>query len=785
MPRPKPIPNSPSSPREGPNPEPLHVEGDDVAWVVRLGEWLRRLALGLTAALVTARAYWPSEPDLKAEAGSGLDWSLAMLLVLGLALASALVGGRLRVRWSWTDAAVIAFFFLVGLSASHAPGRRPAINLAWEWGAVGMAYVLVRNLPRTRAESSVLVGALVATAAAVSVYGLYQVGVELPAMRARYLSHRLEALRLVGIAPGSPAQALYERRLLDSNEPWSTFALTNSLAGFLVGPLVVALTLGWEALREREGRVGRLGAMALAVIPALSILVCLLLTKSRSAYLGLAVALAVLAWRERRRSRPRTLVLTLAGGLIVVAALVFVGLSTHRLDREVITEASKSLRYRQEYWVGAWRVINDSSRAFWSGHGPGNFAGPYLKHKLPQASEEIIDPHNLFLDAWATAGLWAVVALLLALALGFWELLGPASVPATPTKEAIDPLPSDRPDAPPRRAGWLLACSGGGWLSVLVVGDVRLSEGDFFVRWVILGGAWFWAVLLGFPLWRRVTIPAAGLGAGALAVVVNLLAAGGIGISSVSLSLWMLIALGLNLRVDRECSRLRDAGGRLAAFALAAVWAALVGTFAGAVGPFWESEAAIAAAEAAMKRRPPDYARAEDAFDKAIRADQYSTRPFLGLAYLEYEIWRDRGAKPDDLRWKKIPILLLKAASPPRDANAWTLHRDRAMISRDLLDQVSGNLTPSEVIGLRANIVEATRTASRLYPTNPTLHARLAEASAEIGMMPDAVREAKEALRLDRLTPHVDRKLPGPLRSRLEAQLPNWEKASQRAPAPR
>ena len=116
-------------------------------------------------------------------------------------------------------------FFLVGLSSLHAIARRPAINLAWEWAAVGLVYFLFRNLPRTRGESAVLAGALLATAVAVSVYGLYQVVVELPMMRARYLSHRLEALRLVGITPGSPAQALYESRLLDSNEPWATFAL--------------------------------------------------------------------------------------------------------------------------------------------------------------------------------------------------------------------------------------------------------------------------------------------------------------------------------------------------------------------------------------------------------------------------------------------------------------------------------------------------------------------------------------------------------------------------------
>ena len=46
-------------------------------------------------------------------------------------------------------------------------------------------------------------------------------------------------------------------------------------------------------------------------------------------------------------------------------------------------------------------------------------------YKLPQSSEEIRDPHNLFLEVWATAGVWAVLALAAALALAFWNLLGP------------------------------------------------------------------------------------------------------------------------------------------------------------------------------------------------------------------------------------------------------------------------------------------------------------------------------------------------------------------------
>ena len=187
----------------------------------------------------------------------------------------------------------------------------------------------------------------------------------------------------------------------------------------------------------------------------------------------------------------------------------------------------------------------------------------------------------------------------------------------------------------------------------------------------------------------------AGLGAAALAVAVNLLAAGGIGISGGRAGALVLLALGLNLRDDRACGRLRDAGGRLPAFALAAVWAALLGTFAGAVVPFWESEAAIAEAEAALARRPPDF----DTRRGRLRPGDPRRpvqRPALarpGLPRIR-DLARARGAKPDDLRWKKIPVLLLKAVTPPRNPKSWTLHRDRALVTRDLLAQLGAKPDP-------------------------------------------------------------------------------------------
>ena len=430
----------PARPRPAERPAPQHESGHQQADsrgedAARLGEHMRRLALVLMAALVTARAFWPSEPALKEGAGHGLTWVLAVFLVFGLAVAGALVSGRFRFRWSWTDALVIALMILVARSAWHAVDRRPAINLAWEWIALGLTYLLVRNLPRTYSESSALAVVLVATAFAVSCYGLYQNGVELPMLRAAFQRNPQLILRQLGIEPGGRGEEMLRNRLVFSNELFSTFALPNSLAGFVVGPLVLALAVSLHNLVRRDGPGSRWTVLGMAAPVIFVLLVCLILTKSRSAWLGLLVALAFWAWHARRQLPARVLMATGLGGLGVVTALVLAGLATGRLDREVLTQSTMSFRYRWEYWQGAWGVITGGasnlmsilrSPYLWWGVGPGNFGGYYLRYKLPQASEEIQDPHNLFLEVWSTAGVWAVLALTGALAWGLWNVFGPS-----------------------------------------------------------------------------------------------------------------------------------------------------------------------------------------------------------------------------------------------------------------------------------------------------------------------------------------------------------------------
>jgi hypothetical protein len=322
----------------------------------------------------------------------------------------------------------------------------------------------------------------------------------------------------------------------------------------------------------------------------------------------------------------------------------------------------------------------------------------------------------------------------------------------------------------------LIVAAGAGWILVLLVLPLNLFVEGSFSRWAVLGGSWMAAVLLGRPLWRRLPIPALAFGGGFVAVLVNLLAAGGIGIPTVALGFWSLLALGLNLRDDRPCSRLYDYASRIPPFVLSTIWAAGLGLFLGAVVPYWRAEAAIADAEEATRpRRVPDNASFEKAeriyMERAITADRYYARPWLKYAAFEIDAWTFRGAKFEDQRWKKIPQDLLEAVTPPRNPNAWSIHRHRAEAIRTLLQKLGNQLEPIELVRFGAEAVKEFRIATHLYPSNAVLHAQLAESSAEISKFDDAIKEAEEALRLDGLV-HQDKKLPESLRRRLESQLP-------------
>ncbi len=774
--------------------------------MLRLGEGLRRLALGLTGALLVARAYYPSED---AETGTGLTWIFAMLAVAGLAIASMLLKGSVRLRFAWADLGVIALTILVAWSSRHAADRRPAIIMAWEWGGLLTLYLLVRNLPATKGESSALAGAIVATAIALSAYGLFQVEVEFPSLRVEYLKKEAQVLARAGVVPGSPSHAALRDRVMNSKEVISTYSLANSLAAVLAVGLVIAAGVGIDHLRRSEATAPwsvLLAGATLCVIVAIAFL----LTKSRSGWIGAAAGLLALILGARHLLPTRALAGALGSGALVLAVLIGAGLATGQLDREVLTESSKSLKYRLEYWAGAWGIITDAPPAysppqppkgpgltsqpiederphspFWQGVGPANFAGPYLKHKLPVSSEEIRDPHNLILDVWASSGLPAVLALVFALVAGVVAILRSAAAPGTETDREVTAAGS-----PPRSAAYLVVASGLGWLVVVMLGKLNPLEPDLTERWMILGVAWAISAAIGSLLWRRRDVPAIALGAAVIALTIHLLAAGGISQPSVAMFLWVCLALGLNLRDDRATGRPREVGRLGVGIVLAVIWAAVVGSFYGAISPGWRSQALILEADTMMRAPEPKFDIARKVFEEAAEADRYAPQPWLAIADLEFRYWLTPMANGRPL-YTRVNLALDKALDPPRDPNNLGLRRQQANYAREILkylDDPKLERKPkiAEILVLRTKIVSSLRKAATIYPTNAFLRYELALASADVGAYDDAIQEAGEALKLSDLTPHKDKKLPEPIRKRLEAEVKDWNarkaEAAKQAP---
>ncbi len=289
---------------------------------VSRGEFARGMLLAGTMAIFVGRPLVPCEGA--AWLGDGMPWVMIGLVITALVLLAALADGRLAVPLAKIDAAVlvlIAWHTLAALAVLRVGSPRPAVNMLWEWIGLGTGYFCLRQLVRSAAEMRCVVAALIALATGLSVLGEYQFAFEMPAMRAEYARDPEAVLAKSDFsAPaGSPQRKLFEDRL-QSTEPMGTFALTNSLAGLIVPWLVCVVALTSTAARAPAWRSG-----VLAAVMAL----CLLLTKSRSGYVGALVGaglLAVLSPPGRRWLTPRRWRnMGLAAMVLVVGAFLRAG----------------------------------------------------------------------------------------------------------------------------------------------------------------------------------------------------------------------------------------------------------------------------------------------------------------------------------------------------------------------------------------------------------------------------------------------------------------------------
>ena len=701
---------------------------------------LTSLLAGAVTALFVLRPLYPSE-SVAAE-GDGLPVVMLWLLAL-IAWAILLARGNLsRVRFGWPDLAVALLVLWHSLSALWAVAferPRPALNMLWEWIGLGIAFLLARQVFSSARERRAIGAVMVALAVVVSVYGLYQYSVELPTARALYKQSPDKVLRDAGLwfPPGSPGREAYEQRLA-SLEPMATFALTNSLAGFLAPWAMVILGASFLAAK-------RLGGLQRSVIALLLIPLglCLLLTKSRSAYLAClcgAGGIAAIAFGGRwavLRSRRSLLI---AGSALVLIIGAIVGTVTvGGLDAEVLSEAPKSLGYRLQYWQASTAMIRDMPIF---GCGPGNFQDTYTAYKLPEASEEICDPHNFLIEIWATAGTPALLALVVA---------GVAScfcIFRIPQKEDDRPCGSNGDEESVR--GEVLPIflgAAGGMLLSIPLGAMSAAPQNWLVP------------LLGIPLGAGVLkllfpwtmcggdsplfwiIPVAVL-------LIHLMFSGGIGFPGVATGLWLLLALALNAA---KCGE-RVAGTRVGAVAFIGALILLAACFFTGYQP-------TIVARTDLQRAYAGEGNVRDFAVEAAEADPWATEPRELLADLLHQQWL---AQPNTETLaafdQAVNETLVRA---PRAASL------RYKFGLAYLECFARS--PNQ--GLVTRAVRMLEAAVSLYPNSPQRRADLAEAYLLEGNHDGYERERAEALRLDSITPHSDKKLNPEQRERLKRNV--------------
>ncbi len=287
-----------------------------------------------------------------------------------------------------------------------------------------------------------------------SSYALYQYFVSMPQTRARFGEFKEEMLGEVGLTIGTPEAMQFENRLF-STEPIGPFALTNSLAGTLAPIVVVVgivlasllwvdsrrLLLGSENSsakpRVERGQVStRRGWLAIGIlIFAVSGLV-LLLTKSRTAWLAVAIGLiagGLILVKITACLTPRVIAMGIAstiglGGLTLIVVAW--------LDSAIIFEAGKSLLYRLEYWQGAWQL---ALRSPWVGYGPLAFQSEYTTVKSMMASENPADPHNMWLEILVSGGFPLLgVAIAGAIGIAVTQLAHFFLIPEQPEQSSVE-----------------------------------------------------------------------------------------------------------------------------------------------------------------------------------------------------------------------------------------------------------------------------------------------------------------------------------------------------------
>ncbi len=704
---------------------------------------LESLATGLFATLVIWSFLDPVDATSVFEGqalAQNLGWLTSGLL---FALLAKFRGGFHCSRWTWGLGLVILGCLLWStFTAAHENSPRRGWYGFWQVTSIASCLCCSAMLARKLNTRTAIVGLLLIGSIALSLQGLYQVSVVFPEIRAAYEADPDGVIASIPdmVAPqGSPQRARLESRLY-SSEPNSTFALANSLATLLSAALVLLGGVALDMSLHKDWLFTGRAKVALGATASISVivLICWFLTLSRTAYVGVAIGIASLLLLSFTSS----VSLRIGRGKLIAAGVVFgllflVGLLTLWFyDNVVFQEAQKSLGYRLEYWESTSAMIQDHAL---TGVGLGNFQSYYPQYKLPVASEEIADPHNWIFDLAATLGVPLLLCTLLGLAGWFIGLLRATKISDSESAGDTQSKPSDS-----SASTFFIRTAIGGFVCIALLS--LLKRQDLLITlllWSISAGLIFAA----WPLLKEALKNGSQkIAAGAIAVLICLLASGSWQASGLAIPLVVLLASATPTASHQSQGGNTSWGivvlpaVALAAFVLQA-WRPVNAAWA-------KSQQALVATSAREQTNLYEQSAALDPLDDTLKSR---------LAQI-FAVQATAGGKGEFPRLSKRAMEVLDEWLA-QDSHGYPNWRLACHIAMDLAARAAELKLPEPEERFTQAAREYAESAIRAYPTSVELRVQLSAIAAWTGDLAVAVTELDRAIQLSETTPHQDKKL--------------------------
>lgn len=619
--------------------------------------------------------------------------------------------------------------------------QRSAVNMMWEWTSIGAYWILVRLFLTGAGSRRILTTALIMTVASLSLLGLWQHYVWYPQQAAGFsklaeynasenkgqslsIEEQQDYKALITeygtdfLTLDEPGRIAFLARVRDSVEPIGLFVLANTFALFVAAALLLLLF----DFAERNRSLTSVAKMILAIL-AVILVFCLVLTKSRTAWVGSVVGVGfyfLLRWfavRSALRVNPKYVAVSMLVFSALLAWMAFSG----GIDVEVISEAPKSLKYRLEYWHSTIQLLQDKPLL---GAGPGNFRQHYLQYKLPGSSEEILDPHNLFLGIWAGGGLLALAGLVLLILSGLSrglradsDVANAKSVPELfiSFKDSIRPIV-------------IAYC--------LTTGLTFLLEGGLDQRLLVMGGLTWGLSTLGCWFGCQLSVTSLSAVSVWIAAMVHLLGASGIEMPAVVVLLLVLVHFSQHEEHSEARQYQLPQKSLLAGCLISG--ALVVGSLLTGLIPVQVAQTDVRIGES-MLLVQRNSQLAKRYFQNAIEADPISPEPHQRLAMLIMSEWERSGGR-DESDFKQAVEQMEEAIQLDPIAAG------RYRILGNFWDRKSINAASTEDA---TQAVKAYQQAAKLYPNFAEIQAELA--IAQVRAEQDAQSAAKKALQLDQL----------------------------------